>query len=78
MPQPLSVAVRKMAPIRGHTLVGLKQDVTVRVYAGGGICLEIDGSTFAVESRAEALQLLEEYLRRAQERADGVAVVTGL
>lgn len=78
MPQRLSAAVERMAPIRGHTRSGLKQDLTVRVYARDGICLDIEGTTFAVESRAQALALLDEYLRRAQERAaraDAVPIV---
>ncbi|HET8605959.1 MAG TPA: hypothetical protein VFL66_02910 [Gaiellaceae bacterium] len=62
-------AVEKMRPIRGHTLSGLKQAVTVRVYAPGGGSIEIDGRQFAFASRGEALAMLDEYLRCALERA---------
>jgi hypothetical protein len=62
-------AVEKMRPIRGHTLSGLKQDVTLRVYAPGGGSIEIDGQTYAFATRTEALAMLDEYLRRAHERA---------
>lgn len=65
----LASAVEKMRPIRGHTLRGLKQDVTVRVYAPGGGSLEVDGQSFAFTSRGEALAMLDEYLRCALERA---------
>ncbi|HSP74488.1 MAG TPA: hypothetical protein VLN26_19110 [Gaiellaceae bacterium] len=62
-------AVEKMHLIRGHTLSGLKQDVTLRVYAPGGGSIEIDGQTYAFTTRTEALAMLDEYLRRALERA---------
>ena len=62
-------AVEKMRPIRGHTLSGLKQHVTVRTYAHGGGSLEIDGASYAFSTRSEALAMLDEYLRRALERA---------
>lgn len=62
-------AVEKMRPIRGHALSGLKQHVTVRAYAEGGGSLEIDGESYAFSTRAEALAMLDEYLRRALERA---------
>jgi hypothetical protein len=70
-----ATAVGKMHPIRGHTASGLKQDLTVRVYApapespSGSGCVEIDGHTFRFSSLAEARAMLDEYLRDAFQRA---------
>jgi hypothetical protein len=69
----IEAAVDRMAPIRGHTLSGVRQDVTVRVYAADGVALEIDGLTFACAGREEALALLDEYLRLAEARAAAAA-----
>ena len=70
-PRP-AAAVDRMQPIRGHTARGLKQALTVRVFApDGGGTLEIDGRTYAFSTRAEALAMLDEYLRRAGERLQG-------
>jgi hypothetical protein len=72
-----ATAVDRMLPIRGHTASGLKQDVTVRVFAAGDGaptgwgCLDIDGHSFRFTSRNEALALLDEYLVAALARAAG-------
>jgi hypothetical protein len=64
-----------MLPIQGHTARGLKQDVTLRVYApadgsaGGWGCIDIDGQSYRFGSRSEALALLDEYLNAALQRA---------
>ena len=71
-------AVDRMSQVRGHTAVGLKQDVTVRVFApapgspAGWGSLEIDGHLYPFESAAEAIAMLDEYLRRALERASAL------
>ncbi len=70
-----ATAVDRMSRIRGHTASGLKQDMTVRVYAPapdsptGSGCLEIEGRTFRFSSLAEARSMLDEYLRQAFIRA---------
>ena len=66
-----AAAVERMQPVRGHLATGLKQSVTVRVYGGGSGSLEIDGRAYAFGSRAEAVAMFDEYLRRALERAGG-------
>lgn len=77
LPQRPAAAVEKMRPIRGHTASGLKQTLTVRVYAPdassprGSGSIEIDGVTYAFATREEAIDLFEEYLRRAFARAAG-------
>lgn len=64
-----------MLPIRGHTANGLKQDLTVRVYAplddadSCWGCIDVGGHTFQFGSRGEAVAMLDDYLRRAFERA---------
>ena len=77
MPQRPAAAVDRMRPIRGHTASGLKQALTVRVYAPGdgspqgSGSVEIDGVTYSFSTREEAVGQLEEYLRLAFDRAAG-------
>jgi hypothetical protein len=73
-----ATAVEKMLPIRGHTASGLKQDLTVRVFAPADGpescwgCIDIGGQSFQFSSRSEAVAMLDEYLRRAFDRASGL------
>jgi hypothetical protein len=75
MPQRPASMVHKMLPIRGHTASGLKQQLTVRVYApavdadSGRGCIAIDGHAFPFASRSEAVAMFDEYFRSALERA---------
>ncbi len=74
-------AVDRMRPVRGHTAHGLKQDLTLRVYAPDGASpdgwgsLEIDGRTYTFDSRCEAIAMLDEYLRGALQRASALDAV---
>lgn len=68
-------AVERMLPIRGHTAHGLKQELTVRVFAPSDDldtcwgCIDAGGQTFEFASRADAVAMLDDYLRAAFERA---------